>query len=176
MKLDDLDQYLNPGLILTVKGREYTVPLPSAELGLWCRRGTVAMGDINAASTDAEMQAAVDRMQQLPALPGEDLTMSQRMLGTAYAEMVADGVEDPYIEFCGHTAYIWIIAGEEAAARWWQSGGRPEAQGPPNRAARRAVAKAGATSTGEAGGTPSPASTSGTTSRRKSGRRRKPQS
>ncbi|WP_425413414.1 DUF7426 family protein [Micromonospora pallida] len=35
------------------------------------------------------------------------------------------------------TAYLWIIAGEEAAQRYWTSGGRPEAPG------RRTVRSAG---------------------------------
>lgn len=161
-KLADLDEYWSPGLTLTVKGREYTVPLASAELGLWCRRVAQVTGDVHTASTEEEMQAAVARIEALPELPGgRNLTLPEQVLGEIYQQMTADGVPDPYIQFAGQTAYIWIIGGEDAAARYWTSGGRPEAWGPANRQARRA---AGRTSTDAADATRTPASTSGTRS------------
>ncbi|MET0492920.1 MAG: hypothetical protein ABW000_07280 [Actinoplanes sp.] len=167
----DLDAYFSPGLTLTVLGGEYTLPLPSAELGLWCRRIAQSAGEVSAASTDEELEEATGRaaarVEALPVL-ADDLTFEQRLLGPAYERMLADKVPDPYIQFCAQTAYIWIIAGEDAAARYWTSGGHPEkAAGPNNRAGRRAAAK---TSTGAANVTPSPVSTSGTSSRRKSRR------
>lgn len=171
-KLGDLDEYFSPGLVLTVRGKEYTVPLASAEAGLWCRRMAVATGQLHQSSTEEEMRTAVDQIAAIEQLPG-DLSLPQYTLGNTYDQMVADQVPDAYIEFCGMTAYIWIIAGEDAAARWWQSGGRPEAMSP-NRAARRAAARTGETSTGAASGTRSRANTSGMTSRQKSGRPRKP--
>lgn len=175
-RFDDLDQYLNPGLELTVRGKVYTVPLPSAALGLWCRRMAQSAGEVTAATSDEELRAAgeraVARAKTLPPLPGEDLTFEERMLGDTYAEMLADEVPDPYVLFCAQTVYIWIIGGEAAAEKFWTSGGRPEAAGPGNRAQRRA-ARRGGTSTAEAATTPPPASTSGTTSHRQSGRQRK---
>ncbi len=175
-KLSGLSQYFDPGLTLGgVPGRdgserEYVVPLPDAELGLWCQLLAEAGGRIHAASTEEEMQAAIGRIEALPELKGDDLTLAQRTLGAAYQAMMADGVSHPHIQYCGATAYAWIVGGEEAAERYWKSGGRPEAWGPvPNRADRRA----GRTSTGAAGGTRTPASTSGTTSpSRSSGRGR----
>jgi hypothetical protein len=173
--LTDLDRYFSPGLTLTVLGREYTVPLASAELGLWCRRLAQITGELHAASTEAEMQAVVDRIEALPQLPGgDDLSLPERVLGDAYERMVNDQVPDPYIQFCAQTAYIWIIGGEEAAERFWTSGGRPEGWGPANRRERRAAHRQGGssttTSTAAASTTPSPGSGNGTSSR-KSGRR-----
>lgn len=168
-KLGELDEYFNPGLELTVLEREYVVPLPSAELGLWCQRVAAATGAINEASSEAEVQAAVDRVEALPELDG-DLTLAQRTLGETYDQMAADGVPHPYLEFCGQTAYIWIIAGEDAAKRYWTSGGHPEASRPtPNRAERRA--QIGGSRTDAAESTPKPGSTSGTTSRTTSRKR-----
>ncbi|MGW4467468.1 DUF7426 family protein [Micromonospora sp. NPDC004704] len=166
--LADLDEYFDPGLTLTVQGRQYTVPLASGELGLWCRRMAVATGEIRGASTDEEIQAAVDRVNAIPQLPG-DLTLPERVLGTAYAEMTSHGVPDAKIQYCAITAYIWIVADEETATRWWESGGRPEAMRPANRAQRRAEQN-GKHRTAVAAGTPSAGSTSGTRSRRRSGR------
>ena len=169
-KLGDLDEYFSPGLTLTVRGKEYIVPLASAELGLWCRAVATATGEISAASTEAEIRTAVGRVESLPKLDRE-LTLAQRMLGATYDEMTADDVPDLYIEFCAATAYIWIIAGEDQAAAYWQAGGRPEARSPANRASRRA-ASTGARGTAAAGATPSRASTSGTRSPRKSASRK----
>lgn len=165
----DLDQYFDPGLTLTVRGKEYVLPLPSAELGLWCRRVAQAAGEVHAASTEDEMQAAIDRVNALPELPGgKDVTLPERVLGDVYQQLMAAEVPDPYIQFCGQTAYIWIIGGEEAAGRYWTSGGHPEAWSPTNRSVRRAQARAGGTNTVADGTTRTPASTSGTTSRRRS--------
>lgn len=169
-KLADLDEYFSPGLTLTVRGKEYVVPLASAELGLWCRAIATATGEITAASTEAEIRDAVARVESLPQLDGE-MSLAQRLLGTTYAEMTADDVPDVYIEFCAATAYIWIIAGEDQAAAYWQAGGRPEAHRPGNRASRRA-ASTGAKSTAAAAATPRRASTSGTRSPKTSGSRK----
>lgn len=171
-RFDDLDEYWSPGLVLTVRGREYTVPLPSAELGLWCQRIAAAAGQISQASTDEEIQAALARAQAVPELDGQDLTLAQRLLGSAYDEMISAGVPWPYIEFCSGVAFVWIVAGEQAAERWWTSGGRPEALRPGNRAQRRAEAKeirsTGQTNTAAARKTPSQGSGSGTKSPKKS--------
>jgi len=175
-KFSDLDEYFSPGLTLTVRGKEYTLPLPSGELGLWCRRLATLTGEIHAASSEEEIQAAVDAIESLPELPGgKHVSLPERVLGDVYGQMLADRLEDPYIQFCGQTAYIWIIAGEDAAKRYWESGGRPEAVSPANRQARRAqhrkAASSPTTSTAAANTTRSPGSGTGTSSRR-SGRRR----
>lgn len=165
-KFGDLDRYYDPGLTLTVRGKEYVLPLPSAELGLWCRRLMETAGEITSASTAEEIQAAADRINELPELPG-NLSMEERLLGPVYQQMMTDGVPDHFLQFCATTAYFWIVGGEGLAERYWTSGGRPEAPGPvPNRADRRNARKTG---TAEATGTPTPGSTSGTSSRPRSG-------
>ncbi|MBG0560728.1 DUF7426 family protein [Actinoplanes aureus] len=171
-KLGDLEEFYDPGLTVPIRGREYTLPLASAEVGLWCRRMAVLTGELHGASSEQEMRAAAERLADTAQLPG-DVTVAQYLLGDVYDQMVADGVEDAYIEFCGMTAYFQTIAGTEAAIRFYQSGGRPEAAGP-NRAARRAASRTGETSTAAATGTRSRANTSGTTSRPTSARPKKP--
>ena len=170
-KFGDLDEYFDPGLVLTVRGKEYTLPLPSAELGLWCRRIAQTAGEVSDATTDQELQEAGERgharAAALPPLPG-DLTFEERMLGAAYTAMVTDAVPDPYIHFCAQTAYIWIIGGEDAAERYWTCGGRPERLARTNRADRRNAQK---TNTAAAPAMTPPASTSGMSSRPRSRRR-----
>lgn len=159
-KLDDLVGYFNPGLELTVKGDDYVIPLPSAELGLWCRTMMETRG-LDDDATDDELQAAADQVAALPELPG-NMTFPERLLGTAYKQMIENKVEDPYVQFCAQTTLLWIVGGEDMAERFWKAGGHPEARGPDNRASRRANARK--TSTAAAAATNSPGSTSGTSS------------
>lgn len=169
-KFGDLDGYFDPGLTLTVRGKEYTLPLASGELGLWCRRTAAVAGEIHAASSEDEVQAAVDAAQDLPDLPGKRLTLHERVLGEVYQQMLEDEVPDPYIQFCGATAYVWIVGGEEQAKRFWEAGGRPESLGPGNRAQRRATTRTAGRKTAGAAATATrrAASSSGTRSPRKS--------
>lgn len=163
MEFKDLTEYLDAEpLRLPVKGKTYTVPPASAELGLWCR----ATYSAAQADTDEEESAAV---AQIPQLRG-DKTLAQTVLGSAYEEMRRDGLEDVYVEFCAAVTYLWIVGGEEAAQTYWQAGGDPNAVRPANRADRRAR-RTGASSTAGDSGTPSPAPSSGTRSRRRSGNR-----
>lgn len=170
-KLGDLEGYWSPGLTLTIRGREYVVPLASAELGLWCRHMAQLTGDISSASTEDELRSVMQRVEDLPETQAA-VSLAERVLGDTYAAMVSDGVEDPYIQFAGQTAYVWIVGGEGAAERFWTSGGRPESLRPvpANRGERRAQQRGqgGQKSTDAASGTRSRGSTSGTKSRAKS--------
>ncbi|MEK8108655.1 hypothetical protein NKG94_34470 [Micromonospora sp. M12] len=88
------------------------------------------------------------------------------VLGDTYQQMIADGVSGRWIQHAGMTTITWLAAGDETAEMYWASAGRPEAPAP-NRAQRRGGAS---TSTGAANKTRSPASTSGTSSRRRGNR------
>lgn len=169
-KFGELAELYDPGLTLTVKDREYTLPLPSAELGLWCRTLTETVFVYEDAS-EAEREKAFERIGRLPDLAGGE-SLWERLLGPVYQQMMADDVEDPYIQFCAWTALLNIVHGEEAAQRFWEAGGRPEAPGPSNRAERRQAAKSAGSSTAAAATTPPPTSTSGT--RMSQSRRRRP--
>lgn len=170
-RLANLDQYLDPRLILALPGpdeveRDYAIPLPDSVLGLWCRRIAETAGEVNSASTDEELREAAARAEELPSLPG-DLSFEEQLLGSAYAQMLADRVPDPYVQFAAKVVYVWIITGEEGAERFWKAGGRPPAPGPGNRAERRAATRTN--STAPAAGIPRQGSSSGTTSRGRSG-------
>lgn len=176
-KLGDLDRYYDPGLTLIVLGREYTVPLASAEVGLWCRRLAPAAARLHQASTAEQAQQAAAEIETLPTPPGlAGLTLPEVLLGDVFGQMVADGVPDVFVQYCGMTALMYVLGGDDLAARWWQSGGRPEPMAPAaNRAERRAVRRRGGSSptTSTAGATTTRLPGSGTgTNSRKNGRRR----
>lgn len=185
VQLGDLDSYLDDGLSFQAKGadgevREYEVPAPSAALGLWCQRAAELVGRAITVTTAEDLDNLTTKSARLPSPPGdEDLTWSQRMLGVdLHSRLLADGVSHHVVEFAGHLAFVWIVSGEEAAALFAQSGGRPQPPGPTNRQERRAAQRAASssTTTSTVAGTmtPRPGSGSGTRSRprsRRSGRR-----
>lgn len=155
-----LDELFDPGLTFTLRGMQYRIDPPTAEVGLWCERIAQIAGGVKGAKTDAEMQAAVARIEKLPQLDDDDLSLPQRVLGRAYDELVANEVDHAWVKLISMAAFIWIVGDEDAARRYLQSGGRPESEAP-NRQARRA-----SRSTGGATKTRKPASTSGTRSRK----------
>jgi len=164
-KLGEITEFFSPGLQFVARGVEYTVPLASAELGIWCRMMGQLVGEIEQEYSTADMAAIKDKIEALPELPGGAKDFPTQMLGEAlYSELRDAKLEDAYIQFVAYTAYIWIIAGEEMAERWYRSGGDPNSLSPANRAQRRA---AGKTSTARATKTQPPVSSSGTRSPRK---------
>lgn len=174
LKLGALDEYFDPGLSFHGTGRdgvsrEYTVPMPDAELGLWCVRAAQLRrrGD-PAKMTPAELDELLAEVEKLPPPPGDQsLTMQERILGETHAAMVADGVPHHHVDFGFRLAMVWIITADDATVEaYYRAGGRPEAPSPANRKTRRA--QAGKTNTAAASATRSRASTSGTTSPKKS--------
>jgi len=165
-ELGELGDFLDPGLALKINGKRYVVPLPSAEVGLWCQLTIEAAGTIKASDSKEEIAAAVARVNAMPQSK-DKVTLAQRLLGPVHAEMLADQAPHHLVQFAGEIAWVWIIGGEEAAERYYRAGGRPEAMRPTNRQERRAAPKkaAGGSRTGAGAKTPSAASGSGTRSR-----------
>jgi hypothetical protein len=177
LKLSRYREYVDPTLTLTVPGRDdverdYIIPEPSAELGLWCEGVAQLPMQVGEESTPEEIAAITQALNSLPELRN-GLTLGQKLMGGAYEAMMADGVSHPTIQHCAGTVYAWIVGGEDAAERFWRRGSRGEAEGPANRAQRRQAAKAASsrtTSTVAAGTTRRRASGSTTKSRKSSGR------
>jgi hypothetical protein len=63
------------------------------------------------------------------------------VLGSAHAEMVADGVEWPMLKHAAVTAMVWIIQSKDRAEAYWNTGGDPS-QLAPNREQRRSTSGA----------------------------------
>ncbi|PJN40514.1 hypothetical protein CG747_12645 [Streptomyces sp. CB02959] len=147
MAFEALDELLDETLRLPIGGRTYTVPAPSAEVGL----RTQAL--INAAATAAD-GGKVDE-QVLGDAAERDLYRD--VLGPAHDEMVTDGVTWPALKHSAITAMVWIAQDKAAAETFWNAAGDPNRLAP-NREARRARS-------GAAKSTPSRGSTSGTSTR-----------
>lgn len=171
MAFKDLREFLDPTLRLPIGGKEYVIPAPSASAGLRLE-ALLALGV--AARNGVELSKQDKAALRLD--DDQEIDLYRDALGTAYDEMVADGVSLPELQHAGATAFIKWTQGEAAAEAFWESGGKgPAAPATLNRAARRALA---ATSTGTAAATTTkrPARGSGTTSRPKSSRASKARS
>src|SRR5690606_13731054 len=92
-------------------------------------------------------------------------TLEQDALGPVHDEMLTDGVSVDVLNRAGFTAYLCVVAGEQAARAYWAA--------PLGKALTRPLPST-STSTGAASTTRSRASSSGTRSRRSSKRGSKP--
>ncbi|MFD8611081.1 hypothetical protein [Streptomyces sp. NPDC059631] len=151
MAFRELGALLDAGLPLPIGDRIYVVPPPSAEVGLRVQR--VMQAAATAANGGQISETVLDDVAEMD--------LYRDVLGTAYAEMIAAGVKWPMLKHCAMTAVAWIMQDEDAAERYWNSGGDPS-QLAPNREARRS-------SSAQAGTTRSRGSGSSTTSQGKSG-------
>lgn len=162
LDLGDLDDFFDGSMKVTIRGKEYSIPAISAELGLWGRKMA------------AEAFGEGDYASILAAAPVPDgLTAHESMLSPAVcAQMVADGVTDPELNFLMETVFARMVGGDALAKAMFEAGGNPKAV-PANRQERRAVKKTAkkaasvslTTNTVKAATTRTPASGSGTTSR-----------
>lgn len=146
MAFEALGELLADSLHLPIGDRTYTVPAPSAEVGL----RTQAL--INAAAVVADG----GRVDEQVLGDAAERNLYGDVLGTAYDEMIADGVTWPELKHCAITAMVWIAQDKEAAEKYWRSAGDPSRLAP-NRQARR--------QSGGANSTKRAASTSGTSTR-----------
>lgn len=163
----DLADFWTEGLPLTIAGKQYVVPEPDAENGLWLQTlwsAGVVVAD--ALSRGEEPDAATAELAKLDDKGEADLRT--RVLGEELmAELEADGVSPTKIKHMVMTGFYWIVLGEEPAKAYWQGRSPLEAMRPTpgNREERRAAAKSSrSTRTPAASATQKPGSRSGTKS------------
>ncbi|MFD7508119.1 hypothetical protein ACFV5N_02045 [Streptomyces sp. NPDC059853] len=156
MAFDALDDFLDESITLPIGGRTYVIPAPSAEVGL----------RVQAMVQAAAIAADGGRVRDQVLDDSAEHDHYRDVLGTAYEQMLDDGVNWPALKHAALTAMVWITQDRATAERFWASGGDPKA-GAPNRAARRQQDRSGGASTTRSAG-----STSGTSGR--PARRRRP--
>lgn len=155
----ELDEFLDDSLPLPIGGKTYAVPAVSGRDGLWAQR---VVEEVQRAKEAGEADAG--KLDD-----GDERMLYQRMLGPVFEEMLDDGVTWQRLSHAAMTVFFWTTVSREAAEKYWESGGNPEAPtsaGSPNRASRRASAAA-------ANKTRSRASSSGTKARKGSARKKK---
>lgn len=152
--LRDLSEFLDEGLVyplpasaFTVEagaeprfpdGKTYTVPSPDAKNGLWL----TAMADLAVKATTGGKVSDAD-LNRLKLDDDEERTFYQRVLGTAYDEMLADGVKWTALQTIGRDAYLCFAMSQDAADRVLAQtlAGQGEALARANRATRRATTR-----------------------------------
>lgn len=149
--LEDLDSIVpnDPDLKLPIGGRTYVVTECSGEA--WLR--LVRYGDA--------LREQADGKKPVDGLLG-DLELCRLALGSVYDEMLPH-VPPSKLKIAGFTAWFWQIGNPAAAEAYWGSGGKAQTR-------RRSTS----TSTAAASGTQRRANGSGTTSRRTSATKSKP--
>lgn len=148
----------NP-LILRCDGKDYIIPELSVDSGIRVLEISETERQRRLGNVDATA----------PSIEGHEWL--RLVLGTAYDEMVADGVPVGFATRAAQVAYADYLGNRETAEIIWEAGDDPKAleevmKSLTNRATRRAAPKR-SNSTGAAKKTPSRASTSGTKTSRK---------
>lgn len=132
MAYDNIDDVLDQSMRLPIGGKVYEIPPVDAETGLLLQKiagiSILAQGKGHREPTDDELESL-----QLDDA-GEKLHMS-KVLGSAYDEMVADGVDWERMKFVLQTATIRALGDNAAAEQFWNSGGavRPKVKAPADR-------------------------------------------
>lgn len=99
MAFRELDAHFGNALELPVRGKIYRVEDVDAETGLWAQRLWKSGADLDT----EEEQAAY-----------------QRVLGSTWGDLEADGVGWQWINHVGVTALAWIAGGETLAEAIWE--------------------------------------------------------
>ncbi|MEV0445965.1 hypothetical protein AB0I84_31500 [Streptomyces spectabilis] len=146
MAFEALDELLDETLVLPIGGRHYTIPAPSAEIGLRVQ-AIVQAAAVAASGGDINTTVLGD---------ADEVDLYRDVLGTAYEQMLADGITWPALKAAARTAVVWIVQDKATAERVWAAGGDPSRLTPPNRQQRRSDG---------ANTTPHQGSTSGTSTR-----------
>ena len=147
MAFNDLAEYFDDQLHLPINGVVYDIPSPDHELGLW-------VTELLSAGVSIRQGIALDPDRKAPKLrfegseyddDSDEAKLYQRLLGSTYGKLRADGVSWPMIKFVAEVTMVWIAAGEAAAEAHWNAGGDPKAlaavlapeSAPANRETRR---------------------------------------
>lgn len=154
MAVKDLSSYLDDdALEITVDGKTYRVESPDAKTGLFL--ASLANIGVNAASGGQVSDADLERLDLDDV---EERDFMKMVLGDTLDELIYDGVKWTKIQRLARYCFIAFAIGEEAADDALKNGTLSGEAAAPNRAARRAASRGGATKT------PRRASTAGTTS------------
>jgi hypothetical protein len=124
MALQDLQDFFDPSFHMPIMGKVYVVQSPDAATGVKLQRLFTM-----AASAKMGVALSPEDLASLELDDEEEVETYSLVLGSAYAEMVADKVPFEMVKHAGTTAMMWIGLSREAAEAYW-SAGVGEARGP----------------------------------------------
>lgn len=134
MAFKNLNDVFDPRLPLPIGGKLYYVPEGDAETGLWCT------SLVAAAATVADGGEPAPPGVQLRFEGRAETAVQRRLLGEElFAELMADGIGKPTLDFITQTVVIWHAFGRDMAEKFWNAGGDSvDFQRAQSRAGRRA--------------------------------------
>lgn len=118
-QFQDLAELLDPRLPLPIRGKTYFISDPGITVGLRAQ-ATVAIATKvkNGVDVSAEDVAAL----QLD--DAEEIDFTKSMLGETFAEMQADDLPWEYVRHAAKTAFMWLVADRDEAAKVWSNLGK----------------------------------------------------
>lgn len=131
------DAVLDEDLVIPLRskkhpdGKDYTVPAPDAETGLWLQEQARIGAQIAEGMRDAKDGDLDDVAEK---------ELYRKIMGPAFDEMLEDGVKFPSIKLAGQAVFAWALSDAEDAEDVWS--GKAKAEAKANRAERRKKTKA----------------------------------
>lgn len=113
MPFEDLAAFIRPGFDLPVLGRTYYIPPPNARDGMWLQ-AIVDTGE------SLLVSQSVSSANRTILNDDKERTAYQMALGSAYDEMLDEGVAWPVLKHAGMTAVLYWTRSPETAERYWQ--------------------------------------------------------
>lgn len=172
-RFEALDELLDESIELPVPSKKhpqrklYKIASPSARDGIMIERITNVAVQLANGGEDINMELLDD---------DEERDLYRTLLGSAYDEMVDDGVTWAWMRHASLTALMWVSSGLSVAEQFWGAAGDPEKMAP-NREARRSQQRGGSAAVTSTRGRASTNGTShgrGTNGHRRQGNRKSP--
>lgn len=156
MPIVDLGRFLDDDELVIPKvkstkfpeGKDYHVPSPDAETGLWLS----GLASLGARVANGDTKVTEEEMLSLQMNDKAERNFIEVVLSTAYPEMVADGVSWVAIQRMSQYAFAYFAISPQAAAEGVKSGAfsgkapKPAAQNATRAKSQRSPASAGSKS------------------------------
>jgi hypothetical protein len=142
-RLSPLNELLDEDLTVPLRstahpdGKDYVIPAPDAETGLWLQE----QARIGAQIYEGLREATEGDLDDM-----EEKSFYRKIMGPAFDEMIADGVKWPSIKRAGSAIMAWALSDADDAEDVWSGKAKEEAKA--NRAERRAKKKTKARASG----------------------------
>ena len=114
MAFAEITEFLSDELVLPIRGKQYVVPALNALDGAKFTRLITLFRAVQAG-----VELSEDELAEVTNADFTDEVFGPTILGSAYGEMIADGVPKMYVDRAFQTAMAFLTDGREAAEAIW---------------------------------------------------------
>jgi hypothetical protein len=139
-QFQDLAEMLDPRLPLPIRGKTYFISDPGITVGLRAQ-ATVAI----ATKVKNGVEVSAEDVAALQLDDAEEIDFTKSMLGDTFAEMQADDIPWEYVRHAARTAFMWLVADRDEAAKVWRNLGKAPRPVPQDRKPKKKPASGGKT-------------------------------